>query len=267
MTTLIEEANLEIEKAKQISNSRGEAFSVILQSFNEIAGKFSEFEGRISGGGNSANFKGEFDAFRGLLTMNRDRIAQLGSNAPMKDLHALGNGILFEHQMGVDGSFTSSVLPWIYESTDNNVYVRMQSSFRALEKENELLRDKYIKWQTARPNIHGVEDRDRIIDTLEKRIVELSSEINRFKSQSSVSVNVIEGNRSQSGNNQELDLQIRNLSAKNRDLESQLRNLSLNSGSSQDNDSQIRNLNNKIRDLESQLRNQNMGSGGSSQEN
>lgn len=53
------------------------------------------------------------------------------------------------------------------------------------------MRDKYLRWQKERPNIHGVEDRDRIIDTLEKRIVELSSELSSFKSQGSVSVNVV----------------------------------------------------------------------------
>lgn len=42
-----------------------------------------------------------------------------------------------------------------------------------------------------RPNIHGVEDRDRIINNLEQKIVELSSELNRVRSQSSVSVNVV----------------------------------------------------------------------------
>lgn len=48
-----------------------------------------------------------------------------------------------------------------------------------------------MRWQKERPNVHGVEDRDRIIDNLEKKIVELSSELNRYKTQSSVSVNVV----------------------------------------------------------------------------
>lgn len=39
--------------------------------------------------------------------------------------------------------------------------------------------------------MHGVEDRDRIIDNLEKKIVELSSELSRVRSQSSVNVNVV----------------------------------------------------------------------------
>ena len=36
----------------------------------------------------------------------------------------------------------------------------------------------------------GIEDRDRIIDTLEKKIAELSQELNMQKSQASVSVKV-----------------------------------------------------------------------------
>jgi hypothetical protein len=75
--------------------------------------------------------------------------------------------------------------------SDPKYFTLFESRFRALTKENELLRDKYLRWQKERPNVHGVEDRDRIIDNLEKKIVELSSELNRFKTQSSVSVNVV----------------------------------------------------------------------------
>lgn len=75
--------------------------------------------------------------------------------------------------------------------SDPKFFTLFESRFRALTKENELLRDKYLRWQKERPNVHGVEDRDRIIDNLEKKIVELSSELNRYKSQGSVSVNVV----------------------------------------------------------------------------
>jgi len=77
-----------------------------------------------------------------------------------------------------------------------------------------------LRWQKERPNVHGVEDRDRIIDNLEKKIVELSSELNRYKSQGSVSVNVV-------GNTQEYELKIRTLNSKNQELESQLRTIKL----------------------------------------
>lgn len=50
----------------------------------------------------------------------------------------------------------SSILSSIYGGFDNDVFVRLESSFRAIEKENQLLREKYIKWQTDRPNVHGV---------------------------------------------------------------------------------------------------------------
>lgn len=65
-----------------------------------------------------------------------------------------------------------------------------------------------MRWQKERPNIHGVEDRDRIINNLEQKIVELSSELNRVRSQSSVSVNVV-------GNTQEYELKVRTLNSKN----------------------------------------------------
>lgn len=91
---------------------------------------------------------------------------------------------------------------------DPQFFTLFESRFRALTKENELLRDKYLRWQKERPNVHGVEDRDRIIDNLEKKIVELQSELNKFRSQSSVSVNVV-------GNTQEYELKIRTLNSKN----------------------------------------------------
>lgn len=75
--------------------------------------------------------------------------------------------------------------------SDPKYFTLFESRFRALTKENELLREKYLRWQKERPNIHGVEDRDRIINNLEQKIVELSSELNRVRSQSSVSVNVV----------------------------------------------------------------------------
>lgn len=65
------------------------------------------------------------------------------------------------------------------------------SRFRELLKQAELSRDMYLKLQKERPNIHGLEDRDRIIDNLERRIMELQSENNSYKTQSTVSVNVI----------------------------------------------------------------------------
>lgn len=83
----------------------------------------------------------------------------------------------------------------------------------------------------------GIEDRDRIIDTLEKKIAQLSQELNALKSQTSVSVKV-------SGNADEYQLKIRTLSSKIDELESQLRINKI------DFESKIRLKDNRIREQE-----------------
>lgn len=123
----------------------------------------------------------------------------------------IGEGFVTEHTAYLDPHLLKFA-----GSLDNDVFIRLQGAFRALQKENELLRDKYVRWQVDRPNVYGVEDRDRIIDTLEKRIVELQGEINGFRSQSSVSVNV-------SGNTEAYERQIRTLNSRIQELEGKLR--------------------------------------------
>ena len=188
----------------------------------------------------------------------------------MKNLGTIGSEIIFDHHIGDLKDFVivhdsgrrsaygssdknmrgSSILSSIYGGFDNDVFVRLESAFRAIEKENELLREKYIRWQKERPNVHGVEDRDRIIDTLEKRIVELQSENNRYKTQGSVSVNI-------SGNMEDAENKIRSLNNRIIDLEAQLRNArssssaanisaSSGSGNVQEYEIKIRTLNSRI---------------------
>ena len=187
------------------------------------------------GGGNEATIRDELSVFRNSL---KDGLTIVSTIEPIKDLHdQIGGQIIFEHHTGnlkdfalvdVNGhrtyygssdpnSIGSSILSSIYGGFNNDVFVRLESAFRAIEKENQLLRDKYIRWQVDRPNIHGVEDRERIIDSLEKRILELNSELNRYKSQSSVSVNI-------SGDLQSYENKVRTLNNRIAELESQLRN-------------------------------------------
>ena len=44
-----------------------------------------------------------------------------------------------------------------------NDFLRLQSAFRSLERENSLLKDKYVKWQKEFPNAQMVSDKERII--------------------------------------------------------------------------------------------------------
>lgn len=195
VASLVGEANLQIKKAQEISNQRAEAFKILQQSYLDLTKQFdgleSKFISRLSSGDQGA-LKEEFNIIRGVL---KGGLSTSGSFESIKGLNTIGSDIIFEHHTGdlkdfaiiqtngqrsnygsIDKNMVgSSILSSIYGGFDNNVFVRLESAFRAIEKENQLLRDKYIRWQTDRPNVHGVEDRNKIIDTLEKKIVELSS--------------------------------------------------------------------------------------------
>ncbi len=99
--------------------------------------------------------------------------------------------------------------------TDGN-FLRLQSAFRELERENEVLRARYIELQKQRPSTTASEDRDRIISKLRTEITTLNSEISGLRGQSSVSVNV-------HGNTSEFELKIKTLNSTIQELESQIR--------------------------------------------
>jgi hypothetical protein len=115
-------------------------------------------------------------------------------------------------------------------------FLRLQSAFREIERENEILRARYIKWQENKPNIHAIEDKNRIINSLTNQIATLTNDISSLRSQSSVSVNV-------SGNSQEYEIKIRTLNSRINELESQLRSQKV------DYEGQLRNKLNIIREL------------------
>jgi hypothetical protein len=69
-------------------------------------------------------------------------------------------------------------------------FIRLQSAFRALEKENSLLRDKYVRWQKEVPNAQLLSDKERIIENLSRQIANLSTDLSQVRSQPSSSVNI-----------------------------------------------------------------------------
>jgi len=123
--------------------------------------------------------------------------------------------------------------------SDSN-FLRLQSAFRALEKENEILRERYIKWQVDQPNVHLVEDKERVINHLRDQILQLNGQISSLKGKETVSVNV-------QGNTSEYEIKIRTLNSRIQELESQLRTQKI------ELEGQLRTKNNYIRELEERL--------------
>jgi len=69
-------------------------------------------------------------------------------------------------------------------------FIRLQSAFRALERENQLLKERYVKWQKEIPNAQLLSDKERIIENFSKQIANLTTELSTVKSQPTTSVNV-----------------------------------------------------------------------------
>ena len=108
----------------------------------------------------------QFVILRTLLANNSNNINSFNSLEPMKNLGTIGSEIIFDHHIGDLKDFVivhdsgrrsaygssdknmrgSSILSSIYGGFDNDVFARFESAFRAIEKENELLREKYIRW-------------------------------------------------------------------------------------------------------------------------
>ena len=119
-------------------------------------------------------------------------------------------------------------------------YIRLQSAFRALERENQLLKDKYVRWQKEVPNAQVLSDKERIIENLSRQIAGLTTELSTVRSQPSTSVNV-------NANVQEYEIKIRTLNSRIQELESQLRTQKV------DYEGQLRQKNNYIRELEERM--------------
>ena len=123
--------------------------------------------------------------------------------------------------------------------SDSN-FLRLQSAFRELEKENQILRERYIKWQVDQPNVHLIEDKERVINHLRDQILQLNGQISSLKGKETVSVNV-------QGNTSEYEIKIRTLNSRIQELESQNRTVRI------DLEGQLRTKNNYIRELEERL--------------
>ncbi len=118
--------------------------------------------------------------------------------------------------------------------------MRLQSAFRELERENQVLKERYVKFQTIQPSLTAIEDKERIIASLRSQIASLTNEVSTMRAKSQVSVNV-------QGNTQEYEIKIRTLNSKIQELESQLRTQKV------DYEGQLRSKNTLIRELEEKI--------------
>lgn len=193
MANMIKQANLEIEKSRAISDNRLEAYKIMKQSSDLMKSKIDNTEREIvvmmtNVKGNPQMF-GQFqkleNSFSDLKTVFYTDLKTINIEEPFK---------LIGEIHGSDGNF-----------------LRLQSAFREIERENEVLRSRYINLQKERPSTHGIEDRERIIANLRNQIATLTNQVGSFKSQDSVSVNIV-------GNTQEYEIKIRTLNSRIQEL-------------------------------------------------
>ena len=223
MANLLKEANLQVEKSKSIANQRGEANKILRQNFAHSTTKLENLERELGivarNFENNSSVSGELrriftglDEVRGALTVDPKTVQTEEIVFALGDIHGSGDG-----------------------------FIRLQSAFRALERENQLLKDKYVKWQKTVPNAQILSDKERVIENLSKQIASLTTEISTVKSQPSL------GSVKVDVNAQEYEIRIRTLNSRIQELESQLRTQKV------DYDGQIRQKNNFIRELEDKL--------------
>jgi hypothetical protein len=172
MANMVKSANLEIEKSKSISTQRLESYRLLRQNVALSQSKFENFEREL--GIISKNFETNPSIAQELrrLTVGLDEIR----NSLTVDVRNLKS----EESISVLGDISGS----------GDGFLRLQSAFRALEKENSLLRDKYVRWQKEVPNAQLLSDKERIIENLSRQIANLSTELSQVRSQPSSSVNI-----------------------------------------------------------------------------
>lgn len=140
MANMVKHANLEIEKSKAISEQRLEGYRILKQATDVFQAKIGTFENEFSV--LMKNFRGDIQV--------EGELKSLFSN-----LSSI-KGILKDDVRKIYIEEPLSILGDIH-GTDGN-YLRLQSAFREIERENQVLREKYIKWQSNAPSVHASGD-------------------------------------------------------------------------------------------------------------
>ena len=222
MANVIKQANLEVEKSKSIADQRLHGYKMLRQNYTLSQTKLENLERELGvitkNFENNSSVSGELrrlfvgiDEIRSTLTIDPKTLKTEEFVQVLGDIKGSGDG-----------------------------YIRLQSAFRSLEVENQLLRDKYVKWQKTIPNAGILSDKERIIENLSRQIAGLTTDVSMLRSQPSTSVNV-------SSNVQEYEIKIRTLNSRIQELESQLRTQRV------DYEGQLRQKANLVRELEERL--------------
>lgn len=230
MANIIKNANLEIEKAKAISDKRLEGLRRYKQTNSVFQEKYKKLEGILN------------QIVSGGPSVNTVVISSLGS--VMKDFSDFWNKdfatiVIEDEPIRIFGDIHGT----------GEDFTRLQGLYREALYNVDLLRGKLIESEKARVSTGTLQvDQSRTIDALRREIAEQQEEIKQLRSQAGV-------NASQVATSQHTDVELRTLKSRNSDLEAQLRT------QKNDYENQIRALESKIRDnqqkietLERQLR-------------
>ena len=140
--------------------------------------------------------------------MDLEKISEKGDFTLIMEF--IGGIMRMVRQQGIHVPSTG-LLEDVFVHSTHEHFIRVDSAFREIIAENEHLKNALIKAKTQIPSLEGIADRERVINTLERRIVELNGEISRLRSQTQVSVNV-------QGSTEEYQIRIRTLNSKIEEL-------------------------------------------------
>ncbi len=157
MANMVKHANLEIERSKVIADQRLEGYRILKQATDVFQVKVDTFEkelsilvGNYKGDGRiESELKGLLRGVGEIRTVLKEDVRKIYIEEPVAVLGEIH---------GSDGNF-----------------LRLQSAFRELERENQVLKERYIKWQTSQPSHTAVDDKERIVSSLRSQIASLTN--------------------------------------------------------------------------------------------
>ena len=214
MANLIKNANLEIEKAKAISDKRLEGLRRYKQTNSLFQEKYQKLESALSQGSVGSHVTVLLGDFKNIFS--QDFGTWVNDEEPLRifgDLHGTGED-----------------------------FARLQGMYREAMYNVDLLREKLIASEKARVSTGTSSiDFSRNNDALKKEIQSQQEEIRKLRSQIPIT-------GSSGAGNQDYETKIRTLQSRIQDLEAQIRTSKL------DYDNQIRSYTSKIENLERQLK-------------